>query len=34
MLVDKLSYWSDKINNFHSKQYCVRWCGVGWAWGT
>jgi len=24
MLADKLSYWSDKIRDFHSKQYCER----------
>jgi hypothetical protein len=29
MLADKVSYWSDKIHNFHSKQYCERWHGGG-----
>jgi hypothetical protein len=29
MLVDKLSYWSDKIRDFHAEQYCGRWCVGG-----
>jgi hypothetical protein len=29
VLAVKLLHWSDKIHNFHSKQYCERWHGGG-----